>query len=187
MNEYTDTRAVYPNTFEYPGSLIRANQIEVQYRHSDVMCLEQVFEKQIFDQKIKFLILNNLTIWCNRNKFQLTITEGNYRIDLIADWDQKAFNIEKYPYKAQKPAWKSLTGKYHKNFCFNFDLKSSIFATFLIEKLKKKFQAKKSHGGQIPVRRMTDWSLFSSRLGINATHIFFSSTTITWRPMVSKI
>ena len=116
VNEYTDTRAVYPNTFEYPGSLIRANQIEVQYRHSDVMCLEQVSEKKSSDRKIKFLILNKFTIWFNRNQFQLTITEGNYRINLIADWDQKAFNIEKYPYKAQKPAWRSLTGTYTKTF-----------------------------------------------------------------------
>ena len=72
----------YPNTVEYPGSLLRANQIELQYRDRDIMCLEQ-----------------------------FTITEGTYRIDLLQDWDPRAFNIETYRYRTQKPAWKSRTGK----------------------------------------------------------------------------
>ncbi|CBY35174.1 unnamed protein product [Oikopleura dioica] len=51
-----------PNTVEYPGSLLRATQIEVHYRSRDILCLEQ-----------------------------LTIQEGTYRIDLIQDWDRNAF------------------------------------------------------------------------------------------------
>mgnify|MGYP000045248113 CR=1 FL=1 len=67
---------------EYPGSLLRANQVEVQYRDRDIMCIEQ-----------------------------LTVTEGNYRIDLIQDWDKRAFDVEKYAYKNSKPPWKSGTGR----------------------------------------------------------------------------
>ena len=31
-----------PNTIEYPGSLLRASQIEVHYRSRDILCLEQL-------------------------------------------------------------------------------------------------------------------------------------------------
>lgn len=83
-NQYSvDDDTLYPNTIEYPGSLLRSNQIELQYRDRDIMCLEQ-----------------------------LIVTEGNYRIDLLQDWDKYAFNLESYPYrKGKKAPWESQTGR----------------------------------------------------------------------------